>query len=498
MSSPNQNIRVRIAPSPTGPLHIGTARTALFNWLFAKKEGATFVLRIEDTDLERSDRAYEQDIIENLKWLGITWEEGIDVGGPHAPYRQSERIATYTPHMEKLLEERKAFYCYHSEKELKKDKEEQFAKKEAPRHSCSHFNNPPKETAEKGIIRFRTPIKEVSFHDIIRGTITFNTELLGDISIARNPSTPLYNFAVVVDDFEMKISHVIRGEDHISNTPKQVLIQEALGFSQPVYAHLPLILGPDRSKLSKRHGALSISWYREQGYLAGAILNFIALLGWNPGGEEEFFSKDTLISEFSLERVQKAGAVFDIHKLDWLNGNYIRSLDIEELTEKCIPFLGELVQPKEEKYQIKETGEIIDFEYLKKVVALYQERMKKLSEIGELADFFFKDELRYPKELLRWKNMTDSEVAISLDTLTRVISQINNHFTKEIISETLMAEAEKVGDPSTGSGQDKGRLFWPLRVALSGKEASPDPIDIALVLGKEKALERIRQAGLSV
>ncbi len=464
----NKTIRVRIAPSPTGPLHIGTARTALFNWLYARKHGGSFVLRIEDTDLERSDPKYEKDIIENLKWLGIDWDEGIEQKG----YRQSERIDTYTTYIKMLLKKKKAFYCFHSQDELEQEKQEQFKKKLAPRHLCDHSENPPKSPAEKGIIRFRPPEKKIQFKDLIRGDIEFDTALLGDMSIARNESTPLYNLAVAIDDFEMNISHVIRGEDHISNTPKQILIQEELGFPRPEYAHLPLILGEDRSKLSKRHGTLSISWYQDQGYLPEAMINFMALLGWNPGDERELFTRDELINEFSLERVQKGGAIFNLDKLDWINGNYIRNMDLEKLTERCMPFLKD---------------ENLDKEYVKKVVALEQERMKKLSEIGELADFFFTDVLEYDKELLRWKDMKDEELSEILNKLENVLSGIDEKdFTKENLQKILMAEAEKLGD--------KGRLFWPLRVALSGKKASPDPIDIAVVLGRKRVLKRIKEA----
>lgn len=516
-------IRVRIAPSPTGPLHIGTARTALFNYLFAKKYGGTFVLRIEDTDLERSDPKWEKDILENLLWLGIRWDEGpiADVQtqnsklkikkykGDFGPYRQSERLESYTKYLEKLLAENKAYYCFCSEEELEAQRQEQMSRGEAPKYSGKCGNLSKEEvkkllgTGKKSIIRFRLPAKKVVFDDLIRGTIEFDTALMGEIAVAKDLATPLYNFAAVVDDFEMKVSHVIRGEDHISNTPKQILIQEALGFPQPKYAHLPLILGPDRSKLSKRHGAISVSEYRNEGYLPEALVNFMAFLGWNPGTDKEIYSMEELIKDFSLERVQKSGAVFTIQKLDNINGIYIRKKSSDELAKDCVGYLigAGLIKLgfKQKQYppayggmepvpEFKtHAGESVDFEYIKKAVSLYQERLKKLSEAAELIDFFFKDVLEYNKELLRWKDMTDEEVVEALDKLEEILSKIDpEDFTKENLEKILMPEAQKRGD--------KGKVLWPLRAALTGKEASAGPFEIAEVLGKERVVKRIKDA----
>lgn len=338
-------VRVRIAPSPTGPLHIGTARTALFNFLFAKKQQGSFVLRIEDTDVERSRPEFERDVLENLKWLGIEWDEGPDVGGDYGPYRQSERKEIYASYIKKLLEEGRAYYCFCTKDELEAEREYQLSIGQAPKYS-GRCANLPEETVKKylaegrkSVIRFRIPQKKVEFDDLIRGKVEFDSSLIGDTVIAKDFYTPLYNFAVVIDDYEMRISHIIRGEDHLSNTPKQILLQEALNFPQPKYAHLPLILGPDRSKLSKRHGAISISSYRELGYLSEAIVNFMAFLGWNPGTERYIYSMAALIKDFSLERVQKAGAVFNIKRLEFLNSFYIRGKSIEKLTELCLPYL---------------------------------------------------------------------------------------------------------------------------------------------------------------
>jgi glutamyl-tRNA synthetase len=525
-------VRTRFAPSPTGFLHIGSARTALFNYLFAKKNQGSFILRIEDTDRERSKPEFEKDILENLKWLGIEWDEG--------PYRQSERGEIYKKYLEKLLKEGKAYHCFCSEEELEAQRQYQMSIGEAPRYSgkCANLTKEEvkKSLAEgkKFVIRFRVEAKKIEFEDLIRGKIEFDTGLMGDFVIAKPESgglfTPLYNFGVVVDDFEMKISHVIRGEEHISNTPKQILIQEALAFPQPKYAHLPLILGPDKSKLSKRHGAVSVSQYRKLGYLPETLINFMAFLGWNPGVEREIYSMASLIKEFSLERVQKGGAIFNIQRLGFLNGFYIRQKSIERLTELCLPYLIEsglieekndpepLKIPLEEKrqFKIKESGEEISFETLKNIVSLYQERLKKLSEISELTDFFFKEKLEYDRGLLKWREMTDREIIKSLDKSFKILHKIRGEeFEKGNLEKILMPEAEKfakeigkIGDRAysrqrrDGSLQpafeprvgDKGYLLWPLRVALTGKEASAGPFEIAEILGKEKVLKRIKEA----
>ena len=343
-------VRTRFAPAPTGLLHIGGARTCLFNYLFAKKNEGVFILRIEDTDIERSGPEYEKDIMESLKWLGIEWDEGPDVGSAtpdYGPYRQSERLNIYAKYLERLLAEDKAYYCFCSEEELEAQRQYQLSIGEAPRYSGKCANLSKEEVqrlrgaGEPAVIRFRVPSKKIEFNDLIRGKLEFETSLMGDIVIAKDLTTPLYNFACVVDDFEMKISQVIRAEEHISNTPKQILLQEALNFPSSQYAHLPMILAPDRTKLSKRHGAVGISEFKKEGYLPEALVNFMAFLGWNPGGEREIYSMPSLIKEFSLERVQKGGAIFNIKRLDFLNSFYIRQRSVEKLTELCLPYLIE-------------------------------------------------------------------------------------------------------------------------------------------------------------
>jgi len=462
----NTKIRVRIAPSPTGLFHIGTARTALFNYLFAKENKGSFILRIEDTDKERSKKEFEKDILENLEWLGLKWDE---------LYKQSQRIKIYEEYLKKLLDSGQAY--------------------------------------KKEIIWFKNPGKEVVFDDLIRGRIKVNSAELGDFSLAKDFKSPLYNFAAVIDDHLMEISHVIRGEDHISNTPKQILIYEALGFNPPQFAHLPLILGPDRSKLSKRHGAVSVSEYKEQGYLPEALINFMALLGWSPQGgsasggnpkDEEILSLDQLIKEFSLEKIQKGGAVFNIDKLDWFNGYYIRQKPLEDLVLLCIPYLVEagLIKPifsskqyppayggyiLEQKF-ITKSKEEISGEKLKKIISLERERMKKLSEVGEMTEFFFK-EPKYKVNLLKWKDMNKQEISKSLELSLSILCDVKEtDFKADKLKERLTSEAERF------SPGDRGNLLWPLRVALTGRDKSPGPFEISEILGKERVLKRIKYA----
>jgi glutamyl-tRNA synthetase len=460
-------IKVRFPPSPTGYLHVGNARTALFNWLFARHNSGKFILRIEDTDVERSKKEYEDDILEGLKWLGLSWDEF---------YKQSDRLLIYSKYLQKLLGEGKAFWCRHSEEELEKERQEQLTSKAIPRHICSYkseIRNPKSETGteKEGIIRLavdENSTKKVEFEDLIRGHIEFEERLLGDFSIAKGLETPLYHFAVVVDDYEMEISHVIRGEDHIANTPKQILIQEALGFEKPQYAHLPLILGEDRSKLSKRHGAVSLNEYRKRGYLPEATFNFLTLLGFTPPEGKEIISRDELIEMFDLLKIHKSGAMFDVRKLNWLNKEYIKKLDDSKFADYVSEFLN---------------IEGIDTAYLCKTLPLIKERIEKFEDVSEF-DYFFK-EPTYEKGLLIWKGKSDEEVKKSLEEVRRTVEEKGVEDEKELRGE-LDTLGEKLGD--------RGLAYWPFRVALSGREASPDPVDIAEILGKEKTLERVGKA----
>ncbi|MEK7658296.1 MAG: glutamate--tRNA ligase [Patescibacteria group bacterium] len=485
-----KSIRVRFAPSPTGPLHVGGARTALFNYLFAKKNNGRFVLRIEDTDLERSELKWTQEILEELKWLGIEWDEGPDIDGKFGPYKQSQRIEIYEKYLKKLMAENKAYYCFCSEEELEEKRQDQMSRGVAPKYDgkCSRLDEEitQKNLAEgkPSVIRFRVADKKVKFKDLIRQDVEFDMGLMGDIVIAKNTSAPLYHFAVVVDDFEMEISHVIRGEEHLSNTSRQILLQEALDFEKLEYAHLPLMLNPDRSKLSKRKGDVALKDYHDQGYLPEALTNFMALLGWNPGTEEEIFSLQELAKEFSIEKAQKGGAVFNIQRLDFINGFYIREKPVEKLAELCKPYLkdaGLLVagQVSENKFE--------------KIIEVSRTRMKKLSDIVELSDFFFIDKLNFDKNLLKWDNMQDNDVKEALLLCDIILSELKGWDINKI-EEALMGEAVMFNNKKGYPEKNRGFLLWPLRVALSGKQASAGPFEIADILGREKTSKRINDA----
>ena len=511
-----ENPRVRIAPSPTGFLHIGTARTALFNYLFAKKHNGKFILRIEDTDTKRSSKEFEEDITEGLKWLKIPWDEGVSPDDPkeeigdYGPYRQSQRKEIYKKYIDKLLKEDKAYYCFCTKEELEAQRQYQLSIGQPPKYNGKCRGLDKKiikqnlEDKKPYIIRFKTPGDKVIFNDLIKGKVEFDSTLLGDITIAKDEETPLYNLAAVIDDYEMKITHILRGEDHLSNTPKQILLSKALDLETPEYGHFPLILGPDKSKLSKRHGTVSVNQYKAQGYLPEAMVNFISFIGWNPGTEKEIFSLNTLVKEFSLERIQKSSSIFNVKKLDWLNGFYIRNKSLPKLAELCIPYLvsEELVKPTfiseghlvgigpveiKEKFIVKETGEKIEREQLQNIISLYQERLKYLSEISELTDFFFKKELNYEKDLLIWKDMQVNELKTVFEAIEGVLKPVSAlDWTRSHIQEILVKKAQERGD--------KGWLLWPLRVALTGKKSSAPPFDIAEILGKEKTLLRLKQA----
>jgi len=499
-------VRVRFAPSPTGFFHIGSARTVLFNWLFAKQNNGKFILRIEDTDIERSNPEHEKDILSGIKWLGLDWDEGPilerqetrdkrqDYIGEYGPYRQSERLDIYEKYLKKLLEEDKAYYCFCSKELLENDRQAMLAQGLAPKYSgrCRNLSKEEAESrlkkGEPAVIRFRVPETEIEFNDLIRGKVKFNTALIGDVVIARNLRSPLYNFSATVDDFEMKITHVIRGEEHLSNTPKQILIQKTLDFETPEYVHVSLILTPGRAKLSKRFLESSLNDYKNQGYFSEAIVNFLALLGWHAKDDREILSLDELVEEFDLKRVQKAGAIFNIEKLEWLNGQYVKKMTADVLAERIKDFIPAEWLAEEKR------------ELLIKAVAAERERIKKLTDFKELADFFF--ELPdYEINLLAWPrpvSAASSEKGIgepktdkekTLANLKLLIEEIDRVFKVDFNKEAL----EKLITPLT-EVWGRGELLWPLRAALSGKEASPGPFEIMEVLGKEETLRRLEIA----
>ncbi len=463
--SPQNHIRVRIAPSPTGHMHVGLARTALFNWLFAKQNKGEFLLRIEDTDIERSKREFEDEIREGLRWLNLNWDGEV--------YRQSERREIYRKYLEKLIAEKRAYYCYCSKEDLEAERQSMVADGLPPKYRghCRTLTNAPRENTP-GVIRFIVPEVKVDFKDLIRGKVEFDAGLFGDIVIAIDLDRPLYNFAVVIDDWEMKISHVIRGEDHIANTPKQILLQKALGFDTPIYAHIPLILDTDRKKLSKRANETSLLEYRNLGFLPEAMINFLVLLGWHPEGNEEIFSLEEMVAIFNLTRVQKGGAVFNQEKLDWLSGQYISSFTASEIYSRLKEF------KKDKKLDDRP-------EFVQKIIEVLKERMKTWEDFWHLSDFFF--ELPdYEIGLLRWKEQSLPDIQIILN---KVLDQWREIDESDFVFQNLQKKLEILI-----SGATRGEVLWPLRVSLSGKSVSPDPLEIAQILGKSETLKRIQGA----
>lgn len=480
-----EEMRLRFAPSPTGPLHIGGARSALFNYLLAKKTGGKLILRIEDTDLARSSRESEQNIAESLKWLGISWDEGPDVGGPYGPYRQMERLEIYRQYTELLLEKGYAYYCYCSEEELEQERQEALAKGAAVKYSGKCFALTAEERAKleaegrKPVIRFHVPPnQEIVLDDLVRGRVVFNSEEIGDFVIVKSDGIPTYNYAVVIDDSLMKISHVIRAEEHLSNTPRQALLYQALGFPMPQFAHISLILGKDHTKMSKRHGATSVVQYKEEGYLPEAVVNFLALLGWAPEGEEEIFSLEKLIVEFSLERVAKNPAVFDLEKLRWINGMYIRGCTIEKLVELALPFL------RQAGY-VSENPSSEEMKWMELVMTALQERLSTIKEVEEQVKILLGEEVTLENE--------EAAAVLKEETAPLVIRTFQEKLLalEEITPETVKALLKSLTKELKLGGK---LVYMPIRVALTGQMHGPDLYLIIAILGKELVVRRLKNS----
>lgn len=486
MADEVSRVRVRFAPSPTGHLHIGGARTALFNFLFARHQGGTFILRIEDTDRERSTLEAVRHIIDGLRWLHLDWEEGPEVGGDCGPYFQLERLPIYQKFAKELIERGRAYYCYCTPEELAERREEMLKKGIPPKYDgrCRFLSDGEREKfIEEGrsrVVRFATPDKgETVFKDLIKGKVEFVNSLLDDFVMLKSEGIPTYNFAAVVDDHLMKITHVIRGDDHISNTPRQILVYKALEFDDiPLFAHLPMILGPDGTRLSKRHGATSVVEYKELGYLPEALVNYLALLGWATTDTQEMFSLEELIQKFSLERVGKSSAIFSPEKLEWMNGEYIRKTEIETLANGAMPFL-------QKKGYLPEQVTEEHLKYARKVVALEQERLKTLADIGELADFFFVDKVDYDENAVK-KMLKQEYVPELLKKLKEKLAKLAP-FGAENVERTMRALADELGLKTS-------LVFHPLRVAVSGRMMGPGLFDMVEVLGKDRVLKRIGDA----
>ncbi len=466
----SRDIRVRIAPSPTGNLHVGTARTALFNELFARHTNGSFIIRIEDTDRARSTPVFEQAILNGLKWLGITWSEGPDIGGAYGPYRQSERTDTYTEALQKLLQEKKVYRCVCPTNEAFDG--------ESSVHACDCKN----ANSASGVIRLIVHPELVSFTDTIRGEVSVHTNSFGgDFVIARDMDDPLFHLAVVCDDNAMDITHVIRGEDHLHNTVKHILIQRALGYGHPIYAHLPLLLDEQRKKLSKRSGETNVLAYRDMGYLPRTLVNYLALLGWNPGDDREYYTHDELAQTFTLERVQKSGAIFSITKLAAMNKHYLQALDNDELLAWGMYYynLHEIPVKNPERLQKAlrtELGRFSSYDIggmpLHEALNWHEE-----SWVGE-----------YIPEQIVWKKSTREATREILQQLIAVLGEIpNERFTAQFLEEDIMHWIDT-------NGKGRGDTLWPMRYALTAREYSPGPFEIASVIGKHDTLQRLTAA----
>lgn len=483
-SSGSTEVRVRFAPSPTGELHVGGARTALYNWLFARHHGGRFILRIEDTDRSRSTDEAIETIISSLNWLGLDWDEGPGVGGDHGPYRQTERLELYQRWAEKLLVSGQAYYCYCLPEELAERRRQAQQQGCSPQYDrrCRKLSETERRQAElknpQPVLRFAAPLEgQTEVDDLIRGKIAFQHSDVDDFIILRSDRTPTYNFAAVIDDALMKISQVLRGDDHLSNTPKQLLLYQALGFPAPEFGHLAMILGPDKKPLSKRFGSTSVETYHRQGYLPEALLNYLALLGWSYDEKTTFFSLSELVEKFTLEKVSKKPAVFDPVKLEWMNGHYLRQLPVSELAEKLVPGLlqsGMIDDPA-----------CLDRKHLERIALICQERIKTLSEFPTLAGFFFREEIDYDQEAAAKVGALEYSRKILKEARKQLalLEDFDNIRIEQVLRRICQ---EKKINPSKG--------LQPVRLAVTGKLVSPPLFESIELLGKEKTLRRLEKA----
>jgi glutamyl-tRNA synthetase len=471
-----------MAPSPTGLPHLGNFRTLVFNWLLARHHGGQFVLRIEDTDVARKVEGAIEAFLDAMRWLHLDWDEGPVVGGPYAPYFQSERLQIYKEHAERLIAQGDAYYCFCSPARLTAMREEQQRRKEPPGYDRTCRNLTETEVRAKlaegitPVVRFKVPLEgTTSFYDLIHGEITFPNSSIDDFVIIKSDGYPTYHLAHLVDDHLMRISHVLRADEWISSAPRHILLYRALGWEPPKFAHVPQILGPDKSKLSKRHGATSVLAYRDMGYLPEAMVNYLALLGWAYDATTEIMSRQELIERFTVDRINGTGAVFDITKLDWMNGYYIRQLSCDDLTSRLMPFLERAGLASEK-----------DRAYVEQIVPLIQERLKKLSEVAELTDFFFAEALEYDGRLLVAKGLTpEASLAAFKVAIERIASL--PRWDRTTLEEAVRPLAEELGVKT-------GQLFGILRVASTGRTAAPPLFETMEVLGPERTMKRLGEA----
>lgn len=478
-------VRVRFAPSPTGYPHVGNIRTALFNWLFARRYGGRFIVRIEDTDVTRKVEGAEKGILDSLRWLSLDWDEGPGVGGDYGPYYQSQRLKLYKDAAEKMVKQGDAYYCYCSPERLEAMRAEQVKRKQPPGYDRHCRELTPEERAKKQaegvvpVVRFKVPLEgKTRFKDLIYGDVVFEHSTLDDFVLLKSDGYPTYHLANVVDDHAMEISHVIRAEEWVSSTPRHLLLYKALGFEPPEFVHHPMILGPDRAKLSKRHGSVSILDYRDQGYLSQTMFNFLALIGWSLDDKTEIIPRQTLVDNFSLERIGKTGAIFNREKLDWMNGVYIRSLTPDEFFDAAQPYLMTDIAAGE--------ALIGSEDYVRAILPLVQERAKTLLEVVELTRFFFVDELEYEPTMLIGKKMDNDSTVKALKTAQEKLEPLKafDEDSLEAVLRPLAAELEL----------KTGQLFSVLRVAVTGQTAAPPLFGTMAVLGRERSLKRIAAA----
>ena len=481
----DKKLKVRFAPSPTGPFHIGGARSALFNWLVARHAGGTFLVRIEDTDLKRSTKESEENIKESLKWLGMNWDEGIDVGGPNGPYRQTERLDIYKKEVQRLLDEGKAYYCYCSAEELEESRQAQLKEGKTPVYDehCRHLTEEEvakyKAEGRKPVIRLKVRKEGVfAFDDMVRGHVEFQAAGVGDFIIVKSDGIPVYNFAVVIDDALMGVTHVIRAEEHLSNTPRQLALYEALGYEVPKFGHISLILGEDHKKMSKRHGATSVTEYRNMGYLPQAVVNYLALLGWAPKGEQEIFTEEELIQQFSMKRVSSNDAVFDINKLNWINFQYMKKLNEEELFDVVFPFLVKAGYAEENPSAEKK-------DWLKRVVWYMKDHIYYAGQAADELKLFFED----------MPELTDAEVLeiMKADTSKQLLTAFIAAL--EQLESFDQASIKKCFNACMKENGIKGKAAYePTRIALTGVTQGPGMFEMMELFGREKTMKRLNDA----
>uniref|UniRef100_UPI004027D2CD glutamate--tRNA ligase n=1 Tax=Dialister sp. TaxID=1955814 RepID=UPI004027D2CD len=480
-----KKLKVRFAPSPTGPFHIGGARSALFNWLVARHADGTFLVRIEDTDLKRSTKESEENIKDSLKWLGMNWDEGIDVGGPHGPYRQTERLDLYKKEVQRLLDEGKAYYCYCSAEELEKSRKAQLDAGKTPIYDehCRHLTEEEKAKYEaegrKPVVRLKVRKDGVfAFDDMVRGHVEFQAAGVGDFIIMKSDGIPVYNFAVVIDDAFMEVTHVIRAEEHLSNTPRQLAIYEALGYKPPKFGHISLILGEDHKKMSKRHGATSVTEYRNMGYLPEAVVNYLALLGWTPKGEQEIFTEEELIKQFSMKRVSSNDAVFDINKLNWINFQYMKKLDADQLYALIVPFL---VKAGYVDAAVSEEKK----DWLKKVIWFMKDHIYFAGQAADELKFFFEDMPALTDEAILsiMKAETSGKLLKAFIEDLKALPSFDQDAIKKCFNACMKAQGIK------------GKAAYePTRIALTGVTQGPGMFEMMELFGREKTMDRLEAA----